>query len=86
MENYNPFFNILPSIDLHGFYRDMVKAVLYEFIDDNYKLGNKKIIVIHGKGTGVIKNEVHRLLNINKKVNTYYLDAFNIGETIIELK
>lgn len=86
MENYNPFFNILPSIDLHGFNRDMVKAVLYEFIDDNYKLGNKKIIVIHGKGTGVIKNEVHRLLNINKKVNTYYLDAFNIGETIIELK
>lgn len=86
MENYNPFFNILPSIDLHGFNRDMVKVVLYEFIDDNYKLGNKKIIVIHGKGTGVIKNEVHRLLNINKKVNTYYLDAFNIGETIIELK
>ena len=86
MENYNPFFNILPSIDLHGYNRDMVKAVLYEFIDDNYKLGNKKIIVIHGKGTGVVKNEVHRLLNKNKKVNTYYLDTFNIGETIIELK
>ncbi len=86
MDNYNPFFNILPSIDLHGYNRDMVKAVLYEFIDDNYKLGNKKIIVIHGKGTGVVKNEVHRLLNKNKKVNTYYLDTFNIGETIIELK
>lgn len=86
MENYNPFFNILPSIDLHGFNRDMVKAVLYEFIDDNYKLGNKKIIVIHGKGTGIVKNEVHRLLNVNKKVDVYYLDAFNIGETIIELK
>lgn len=86
MNNYNPFFNILPSIDLHGYNRDMVKAVLYEFIDDNYKLGNKKIIVIHGKGTGVVKNEVHRLLNKNKKVNTYYLDTFNIGETIIELK
>lgn len=86
MDNYNPFFNILPSIDLHGYNRDMVKAVLCEFIDDNYKLGNKKIIVIHGKGTGVVKNEVHRLLNKNKKVNTYYLDTFNIGETIIELK
>ncbi len=83
--NYDPFLNILPVIDLHGFNRDMVKYVIDDFIKDNIKLNNKKIIVIHGKGQGVVKNELHMILKRDKRVRRYYLDSFNIGETIIEL-
>lgn len=84
--SYNPFLNILPTIDLHGYNRDMVKYIINDFINDNIKLGNKKIIVVHGKGEGIIKDELHFLLKKDKRVNRYYLDMFNIGETIIELK
>lgn len=86
LKSYNPFLNILPTIDVHGYARDMIKFTLNEFISDNLKLGNKKIIIIHGKGNGILKNEIHELLSRDKRVLKYYLDGFNIGETIIELK
>lgn len=86
LKSYNPFLNILPTIDVHGFSRDMIKCTLNEFICDNLKLGNKKIIIIHGRGNGILKREIHELLSKDKRVYKYYLDTFNIGETIIELK
>ena len=86
MKNYNPFLNLLPTIDVHGYNRDMIRCVLNEFIRDNMKLKNKKIIIIHGKGNGILKEEIHNLLKNDKRVCRYYLDGFNIGETIIELK
>lgn len=84
--SYNPFLNILPTIDLHGYNRDMVKYVVTDFINDNIKLGNKKIVIVHGKGEGIVKEELHFILKNDKRVKRYYLDMFNIGETIIELK
>ena len=83
--SYNPFLNILPTIDLHGYRRDMVKYVVTDFINDNIKLGNKKIVIVHGKGEGIVKEELHFILKNDKRVKRYYLDMFNIGETIIEL-
>lgn len=83
--SYNPFLNILPTIDLHGYSRDMVRYVVTDFINDNIKLGNKKIVIVHGKGEGIVKEELHFILKNDKRVKRYYLDMFNIGETIIEL-
>ena len=85
LKDYNPFLNILPTIDLHGINRDMVKYFLNDFINDNIKLNNKKIVVVHGKGKGILFNEVHLLLKKDKRVKKYYLDGFNTGVTIIEL-
>ena len=82
---YNPFLNILPEIDIHGLHRDMVKCTLDEFINDNIKLKNDKIVVIHGKGKGILLNEIHFLLKNDKRIKKYYLDGFNTGCTIIEL-
>ena len=83
--SYNPFLNILPTIDLHGYSRDMVRYVVTDFINDNIKMGNKKIVIVHGKGEGIVKDELHFILKNDKRVKRYYLDMFNIGETIIEL-
>lgn len=85
LKHYNPFLDILPKIDVHGYNRDMIKFVLEDFINDNVKLRNKKIIIIHGKGEGILKNEIHSLLKRDKRVKKFYLDTFNIGQTIIEL-
>jgi len=86
LKNYDPFLSILPTIDVHGYNRDMIRCVLNEFISDNIKMHNKKIVIVHGKGNGILKKEIHDLLRCDKRVNRYYLDGFNIGETIIELK
>ena len=82
---FNPFLDILPSIDVHGYNRDMIKCTLNEFINDNIKMGNKKIVIIHGKGEGVLKSEIHTLLKKDKRVYRFYVDGFNIGCTVIEL-
>ena len=79
------FLNILPTLDLHGNTRDMIKVLIDEFISDNIKLKNKKIVIIHGKGEWVLKNETHNILSKDKRVLKYYQDASNIGCTVVEL-
>lgn len=82
----NPFIDFLPSIDLHGYDRISAKIKTEEFINDSVKLKNKKIVIIHGKGTGIVKDEVYKCLKYNKYVLDYKLDGFNTGITIINLK
>ena len=84
--NYDPFLNNLPIIDVHWYNRDMIRYILNDFINDNLKLKNNKIIIVHGKGQGILKNEIHAILKKDKRISRYYLDGFNIGQTIIELK
>lgn len=85
-KNIDPFLKILPQLDVHGFTEDTVMTVVNDFINDNYKLRKRKIVVIHGKGLGILKNKIHSSLKRNKLVTNYYLYNFNIGCTIIELK
>ncbi len=75
-----------PRLDLHGEEKALVYALVMEFINDNYKMGNKEIVVIHGKSTNILTKEVHCVLKENKLVKDYYLNNWNIGETIIKLK
>ena len=84
-DNYMLYKN-LPTIDLHG--EDRIGAIVKtkEFINDNIKLKNKLIIVIHGIGKGILKTEIHKYLKTDKNVLNYKLDIFNKGITIIELK
>lgn len=81
----DPFMKILPQLDVHGFTEDAVMTVVNDFINDNYKLRRKKIVVVHGKGEGILKRKIHESLKKDKRVLRYYLYNFNIGCTIIEL-
>ena len=82
--NYMMYKN-LPCLDLHGEDRITAKIKLEEFINDNSKLKRKLLIIVHGVGTGILKETVHKTLKQNKKVKTYKLDIFNKGATIVEL-
>lgn len=75
-----------PRLDVHGETYDSVSLYVTQFIDDNYKLGNKYIAIVHGKGEGILKKRVHELLKSNRKVEDFYLNNWNIGETVIVLK
>ena len=51
------FINNLPTLDLHGETRDSSRVLVKEFIEDNYVLRNKKVLIIHGVGKGIVKDE-----------------------------
>ncbi len=80
------FINNIPSIDLHGFDRDSARFKVNEFIYDNIILKNEIICIVHGIGSGILKNEVHSVLRRNKSVIDYKLFYNNTGCTIIKLK
>lgn len=84
--NELPLYNNLPTIDLHGEDRKTAEILVKQFITDNVKLKNNKIVIIHGIGTGILKKEVHSLLKKDKRVDKFYINFFNIGCTIVEIK
>ena len=78
--------NIYPTLDLHGETTATLKFIVNDFINDNLKLQNEKIIIIHGKGSGIIRKATYEILKENKNVLNYKLDMFNDGQTFVELK
>jgi len=75
-----------PKIDIHGETTDTAVFVVNDFINDNFKMKNEYILIIHGKGTGVLRKKVHEILKDNKMVDKYELDVMNLGQTIVKLK
>ena len=81
-----PLYSQLPSIDLHGYDRDYARILINEFIDDQYKLKQENIIIVHGNGSGILKRMIQDVLKKNKFVKEYKIDNFNSGMTIVTLK
>lgn len=75
----------LPELDLHENNRFEATVKVEEFINNNLKLGNHLLRIIHGKGTYILKNTVHEYLKKNKKVIAFKVDVFNDGVTIVEI-
>ena len=82
----DPFTVNLPSIDLHGFDRVLAKIKVEEFINDSVKLKYKKVLIIHGIGEGILRDEVFKILKKNKYVESYNVNGINVGATIVNLK
>jgi len=87
MKNFiDPFLYNLPHLDLHGYDRTGAMAMVKIFIDDNLRIDNKRIVIVHGKGSGILKTSVHEYLKSDKRVLDYKTNNYNDGETIIKLK
>ncbi|MBE6160609.1 MAG: hypothetical protein E7158_00095 [Firmicutes bacterium] len=74
-----------PKIDVHGETTDTVVFVVNDFINDCYKMKEEYVVIIHGKGTGILRKKIHEILKNNKLVEFYELDVMNLGQTIIKL-
>ena len=81
--NYDKLY---PTLDLHGEYSFSANVLTKEFINDNITLKNKKLCIIHGIGTGKIKEVVHEVLKEDKRIKDYKVDFMNPGCTIVEIK
>jgi len=79
-------YDNLPTIDLHGIDRDYARILINEFLEDNYKIKNEKVIIIHGNGSGILKKATQETLKKSKLVISYKIDNFNTGMTIVELR
>lgn len=79
------FINNLPTLDLHGFDRQTAKVAIDDFINDNIKMKNSFIVIIHGIGSGILKDITQKTLAINKKVIEYKIYPFNVGCTIAKI-
>ena len=73
-----------PRLDLHGEEAALVYALVNEFINDNYKMGNKEIVVIHGKSTNILTKEVHKTLKENSLVKKYSERLYRMNKTLYE--
>ena len=76
----------MEQLDLHGEDRIGTKIKVRSFLNDNYKLGNKEIAIVHGVGKGILKKEVLDILRHDKRVEEYNIDMFNEGCTLVKLK
>lgn len=85
MRMKNIFIDNLPTLDLHGEDGDSAVVLVKDFISDNIFLNNKKIVIVHGKGTGILRKRIREYLNKDKRVKKYYQDNFNDGMTIVEI-
>jgi len=80
------FLERYPQIDLHGVDRETARMMTNDFVLENMMLKNKTIVIVHGKGTGIVKQACHEALKHNKSVVDYKTDNFNDGCTIVNLK
>ena len=77
------------EIDLRGM--DSIEAVYVteQFIDNALMARLNNLYIIHGKGTGKLRSEIHKMLKNNKSVKSFRLGSFGEGEdgvTVVELK
>lgn len=81
--NYTNNKNVL---DMHGMDREYGKIILKEFIQDNIKMRNREVVIIHGIGKGILRKMVIDQLKKNKYVLEYHIDFYNPGSTNVILK
>lgn len=76
----NPFpepveLEITDSIDLHAFSPKDVKAVTQAYLEEAHKKGFKLVRIIHGKGIGVQREIVRKVLS-----ETDFVISFKSGD------
>ncbi|NLT13925.1 MAG: endonuclease MutS2 [Clostridiales bacterium] len=78
-----------PEIDLRGMMTDEALPILERYLD-SARMGKLNVVtVIHGKGTGALRQAVHQSLKRDGNVKSFRLGRFGEGETgvtIVELK
>ena len=60
-----------PEVDLHGLFADEARDKLEQAITDAIRGGHRKLRIVHGKGTGILKREVRDVLEHHPMVRTY---------------
>lgn len=82
-------FSVRPEINLLGKTVDEAVAELEKYLDDAYIAHLSPVRIVHGKGTGALRNGIHTYLKRQKHVKEFHLASFGEGDagvTIVEFK
>ncbi len=81
--------HINPEINVIGMNVEEANFVIDKFLDDCAIAKLETVRIIHGKGTGKLKNGIHQFLKNNSHVKSFRLGTFGEGEmgvTVVTLK
>lgn len=77
------------EIDLRGLMGDEGWQAVDKYLDEAIVAGFEKVRLIHGKGTGALKNAIWQRLKKDRRVKSYRLGQYGEGDggvTVVELK
>ena len=81
--------NAKSEINVIGYNVDEAIFVIDKFLDDCSLAKLQTVRIVHGKGTGKLRNGIHKFLKTNPHVKSFRLGSFGEGEmgvTVVELK
>jgi len=84
-----PIKEFSPEIDLRGMTGEEAWYAVDKYIDEAQMYNIKSVRLIHGKGTGALKNALWQFLQSDKRISSYRLGRYGEGDggvTIIEIK
>jgi len=73
--------HISTEVDLRGMLPEEATGVANKYLDDAFLGGLSQCTLIHGKGTGAVRNAVHAILKRHPHVSEYRLGKYGEGET-----
>ena len=82
-------FPIDGTLDLHAFHPRDVKALVPDYLEACIEKGILDVRIVHGKGTGTLRETVHAILKRLPYVVEYGLaggDAGSWGATLVRVK
>lgn len=85
----NKSIDINAQLDLRGKLADESVLLTDKYLDDAYLANLKTVTIIHGKGAGILRKNIHNLLKKHIHVKEYRIGNFNEGGdgvTIVTLK
>ena len=80
---------ISTEVDVRGFALDQAIEAVDKYLDDASITGLSEVTIIHGKGTGVLRNGIHQFLRSHHHIKTFRLGKYGEGETgvtVVEMK
>ena len=86
MDIYDIFLDRLPKIDLHGFDRDSARVMVNDFVDEAILMNYSQILIVHGIGSGIVKDSVHCTLAKRKDILNFHIVPGNVGCTVVRIK
>lgn len=77
------------ELDLRGFRVDDALLAVDKFLDEAILSGLEQVYIIHGKGTGALRQAIHEFLDKNLRVKSKGFPKWSLGDmgmTVVELK
>lgn len=80
------YIDSLPKLDLHGLDRDTARVLINDFINDNKRVKCEIVNIVHGHGSGILRETTHKTLKMNKNVLEFKTFYNNDGCTIAKIR